>query len=80
MITPSELAHSAASDAQPPPHLSSALRALWLAKAGRWDDSHDACQNIPGVAGSWIHAHLHRQDRGDRAVVRRQVVRKHAGG
>jgi hypothetical protein len=62
MITPSELAYSAASEAQPPPHLSSALQALWLAKAGRWDDSHDACQNLPGVAGSWIHAHLHRQE------------------
>ncbi len=45
-----------------PAGLGNALEALWLARAGQWDSAHDRCQNIPGAAGSWIHAHLHRQE------------------
>ena len=41
-----DLARSATTDAEPPPGLSTALRALWYAKAGR----------------SWIHAWLHREE------------------
>lgn len=56
------LARSAEHDANPPDVLSDSLRALWLAKKGRWDESHDLSQEIPGTAGSWIHAWLHRQE------------------
>lgn len=61
-MTAADLARSAAVDSTPPAGLSPALHALWLAKAGRWDDAHDLCQTVPGTAGSWIHAWLHRQE------------------
>ncbi len=61
-MTASDLAHSAATDANPPTGLSTAARALWFAKAGQWDTAHDLCQKIPGNAGSWIHAYLHREE------------------
>ena len=57
-----DLARSASTDSAPPAGLSLALQALWLAKAGKWDESHDLCQSISGTAGSWIHAWLHRQE------------------
>ena len=62
MITAEELARSATTDAAPPAGCNSALRALWLSKAGRWDDAHDACQNIAEPTGAWIHAYLHREE------------------
>lgn len=57
-----DLALSASTDAAPPAGLSKSLQALWLAKAGKWDAAHDLCQEIPGNAGSWIHAYLHREE------------------
>ena len=57
-----DLARSATTDAEPPPGLSTALRALWYAKAGRWHEAHDLCQDISGTDGSWIHAWLHREE------------------
>lgn len=45
-----------------PAGLSPARQALWMARAGKWDEAHDLCQNIPGGTGCWIHAHLHRQE------------------
>jgi uncharacterized Zn finger protein len=62
LMNPTDLANSAASDSQPPVTLSPALKALWLAKAGRWDEAHDLCQEVPGKPGSWIHAWLHREE------------------
>lgn len=50
---------SAAQDASPPPGLTEEWRALWLAKAGRWDEAHAIAQDIPSREGSWIHALLH---------------------
>jgi hypothetical protein len=64
-MTATELARSAASDPSPPEGISPAARALWLAKAGRWDAAHDLCQEITGSAGSWIHAYLHREEGDD---------------
>lgn len=61
-MTAADLARSAATDPQPPAGVSSTLRALWYAKAGKWDAAHDLCQEIPGFAGSWIHAWLHREE------------------
>lgn len=57
-----DLARSAKHDAQPPEQLSLGLKALWYAKAGRWHEAHDLCQEISGRDGAWIHAHLHRQE------------------
>ncbi len=56
------LARSAATDSAPPAGLPADLRVLWLARAGRWDDAHDACQDLPDPAGAWIHAWLHREE------------------
>lgn len=61
-MTAADLARSATTDSQPPAGLSTTLRALWFAKAGQWDAAHDLCQEIPGSAGSWIHAWLHREE------------------
>lgn len=57
-----DLARSATTDAAPPSGLTDPARALWLAKAGRWDAAHDLCQEISGAAGAWIHAYLHREE------------------
>jgi len=56
------LAHSASSGAAEPNDLSELERTLWLAKAGHWHAAHDLCQQLPGPAGAWIHAWLHRQE------------------
>lgn len=61
-MTAMDLARSAAEDASPPAWINTSARALWLAKAGKWDAAHDLCQDIPGSAGSWIHAYLHREE------------------
>lgn len=61
-MTALDLARSAASDISPPAGISATAQALWFAKAGQWDAAHDLCQNIPGNAGSWIHAYLHREE------------------
>jgi hypothetical protein len=62
MIDPKDLALSAEQNDQPAADLPPALRALWLARKGRWHEAHDLCQEIPGRAGAWIHAWLHRQE------------------
>lgn len=61
-MTAEELYQSAANDPVPPTGISSTAKALWFARAGKWDASHDLCQEIPGIAGSWIHAWLHREE------------------
>ena len=61
-MTAADLARSASTDAQPPAGIPLPLKALWFAKAGRWHKAHDLCQEIPGSAGSWIHAWLHREE------------------
>jgi len=57
-----KIAQSAAQDEQPAKELPPELQAMWLAKKGRWHESHELCQEIPGSAGAWIHAWLHRQE------------------
>ena len=61
-MTVDELDRSARNEEAPPEGLSTALRALWLARAGRWHDAHDLCQDIADPDGAWIHAHLHREE------------------
>ncbi|MFU8848219.1 MAG: hypothetical protein ACNA77_05825 [Opitutales bacterium] len=48
--------------AEEPTGLNETERCLWLAKAGRWHDAHELCQQVPEPAGFWIHAWLHRQE------------------
>ena len=61
-MTAAELAQSAQNNDEVPAGISIEQKALWLAKAGRWDDSHDLCQDVPDPAGAWIHAYLHREE------------------
>jgi len=42
-----------------PPGLSLEAQALWHAKKGHWEDSHNIAQDIHTKRGSWIHALLH---------------------
>jgi len=46
-------------ESAPPAGLSPELKALWLTKAGRWDEAHDIAQETPSAMGSWIHGLLH---------------------
>ena len=57
-----DLARSATRSSEPPLSLDAITRTLWLAKAGRWDEAHDLCQDLPDPAGAWIHAWLHREE------------------
>ncbi|MCW1926116.1 hypothetical protein OKA05_26390 [Luteolibacter arcticus] len=56
------LAESARNDANPPVGLTPTELTLWLARAGKWDAAHDACQDLSEPAGAWIHAYLHREE------------------
>lgn len=57
-----KLAQSADNDPQAPTGIQPELKAMWFARNTQWDEAHDLCQQIPGTAGSWIHAWLHRQE------------------
>jgi len=57
-----ELEKQALEGGEPPQGISLEGRALWHARVGDWDMAHDLCQKIPGKAGSWIHAWLHREE------------------
>ena len=61
-MTADELSQSAINDDNPPAGISVEAQALWHARAGNWDEAHDLCQDVPGKAGSWIHAWLHREE------------------
>jgi hypothetical protein len=52
---------SLADDAAPA-GLSLAVQALWHAAKGDWDTAHELAQEQEDVAGSWVHAYLHRQE------------------
>lgn len=58
-MTLEEFAQSIETEDDPPEDLTDALQALWLAKKGRWEDSHNIAQDMPDKLGSWIHALLH---------------------
>jgi len=61
-VTADDLARSALSGSEPPARLDAIARTLWFAKAGRWDEAHDLCQDLPDPAGAWVHAWLHREE------------------
>lgn len=43
-----------------PPAVAPALRAMWHAAKGNWDEAHRIAQDINDRSGAWVHAHLHR--------------------
>jgi hypothetical protein len=61
-VTAADLARSATPGSEPPAQLDAVTRTLWFAKAGRWEEAHDLCQDLPDPAGAWIHAWLHREE------------------
>jgi len=46
----------------PPAGLSLALIGLWWDAKGNWTKAHESAQQDEGVAGSWVHAYLHRKE------------------
>ncbi len=46
----------------PPPELSFALQGLWWDAKGDWKKAHESAQQDKGLAGSWVHAYLHRKE------------------
>jgi len=50
----------ATNEANPPKDLSPALEAMFWAKKGEWEKSHNIAQDDASKDGSWIHAYLHR--------------------
>ena len=59
MLTVAEFRASAESRSEMPAGLSPELQALWLCRAGRWDEAHGVAQEIHTREGSRIHALLH---------------------
>ena len=56
-----DLAYAAGRGGTPPTGVSGALKALCLARAGRWDEAHEECKKKEGDPElAWVHAHLHR--------------------
>ncbi|NBV34073.1 MAG: hypothetical protein EBR81_09885 [Proteobacteria bacterium] len=57
-----EFIQSAAVHKTPPAGLAAPLVALWHAEKGDWHAAHNIAQDIHNKEGSWIHAHLHREE------------------
>jgi hypothetical protein len=57
-----ELRRSLAADPAPPAGATLALQALWHAARGDWNAAHGCAQEDHSRDGSWVHAHLHRQE------------------
>ena len=53
-------------NAEAPPDLSQALRALWYEGKGDWHGAHNLLQDDNSSEGAWVHAYLHRKE-GDAA-------------
>ena len=39
-----------------------ALRALWFAGRGGWEQAHEIAQEDESREGAWVHAYLHRTE------------------
>ena len=46
----------------PPLESGLALSGLWWDAKGNWDRAHESAQQDEGIAGSWVHAYLHRKE------------------
>ncbi len=60
-MTVAEFRESLASE-EPPAELSHALLGLWWDAKGDWTRAHESAQKDEGLAGSWVHAYLHRRE------------------
>jgi hypothetical protein len=60
-MTLSEFRDSVLHD-DPPSGLSLALLGLWWDAKGNWNKAHESAQQDEDVAGSWVHAYLHRKE------------------
>ena len=60
-MTFEELLQSIEED-RPPSGLPETLISLWWDRKGDWDTAHSIAQEIPTVAGSAVHAYLHREE------------------
>jgi hypothetical protein len=49
-------------EARPPAELTFALAGLWWDARGDWTRAHESAQQDEGMAGSWVHAYLHRKE------------------
>jgi hypothetical protein len=49
-------------NAAPPEEAGFALSGLWWDAKGDWTRAHESAQQDEGVAGSWVHAYLHRKE------------------
>ena len=49
-------------DDEPPVGLDLALTGLWWDAKGDWTKAHESAQKDEGLAGSWVHAYLHRKE------------------
>lgn len=47
---------------EPPAGLTHPLAGLWWDGKGDWKRAHESAQQDEGVAGSWVHAYLHRKE------------------
>jgi hypothetical protein len=43
-----------------PPSVAPALRAMWYAANGKWEEAHRIAQDINSPSGALVHAYLHR--------------------
>src|SRR6185437_14041648 len=50
------------SEKAPARDLNVALAGLWWDAKGDWSKAHESAQQDEGVAGSWVHAYLHRKE------------------
>jgi len=46
--------------AEPPPHATPMVRAVWHALRGDWEAAHELAQAQDDAEGAWVHAWLHR--------------------
>jgi len=60
-MTMEEFRHSLRGE-QPPAHISLSLAGLWWDAKGDWNRAHESAQQDEGLAGSWVHAYLHRKE------------------
>ena len=58
-MTPADMKRGAAA-APPSAGLPPALRALWWAAKGNWDQAHKIVQDESDANAAWVHAYLHR--------------------
>jgi hypothetical protein len=61
-MTETEFRDHAQAATGPPPGVAPTLVALWYACRGDWGRAHTLAQEIQSPDGSWIHAHLHREE------------------